>query len=238
MPVPSGLVVHEIGAMGHSNVGTYIQHYRTLSSRDLIPLINHGSADARVWGEPTDPGYAAAWAKIDDDEPVGGFRAFWVMLGFLNNYSETPTQQQAWATHIFDRLMVDHPTIEWIWWSPMNTYFETNPGDGDAFDLVAIDRWGANPQALDEWVGAVPIIGSEQSWLLCEYAVAQGYADDYGPWINLTEDITDVDGRHPTQEPGDPEPNGQTHGGEILRDFFDISLIDHLVGAVRLGTIT
>lgn len=236
--VPANLLTDEIGVMGHSSVGTIVDWYRTISTSDLLTNISHGGTDAKVWGDPAAPGYAAAWAKLDDDQPVGGFRAFWIMLGFLENYSENQAQREAWADHIYTRLMTDFPTIRYIWWSPMTTQFSTSGIDGDAEDLVALDRWGANPTSLDEWVGAALIVSAEQSWELTAYAYEQGYADDYGPWINLTEDITDPDNRHPSEAAGgDPAPNGQTHGGDILLAFFEGGALG-LTGTLLVATPT
>lgn len=212
--MPTDLVTNEIGVMGHSNVGTFIDYYRTNSTRDLLTPINHGSYDIESWGNPAHVDYAAAWAKLDDDMPVGGYRAFWVMLGFRNTMTDE-TQNQGWADHIAGRLATDYP-VEYTWWSPMNTYFATNPGDGDAVDLLTFDPWVTNPSGLTTW--KADDVESEMSWNNTKYAIAQGYADDYGPWINLTDAQTDVDNRHPTE--GTP-PTGQSHGGEVIAAFFD-----------------
>lgn len=223
MPAPTGLVANEIGVIGHSNVGTFIDYYRTISSRDLLPPINHGSYDIQSWGDPNHEDYAAAWAKVDDDMPVGGFRAFWLMLGFRAAFSNENVTR-GWTDHIAGRLASDYP-VEWVWWSPMNTYFATNPGDGDAASLVTLDPWGTNPQGLTTWKASDA--ESRFSWNNTKYAIAQGYADDYGPWINLTDAETDdTDDRHPTEAPGDPIPNGQSHGGDALKAFFDEVAVD------------
>lgn len=218
---PANLVLNEIGVIGFSALSTFVEYYRLLSPTDLIPLYSHGGLTAEVWGDPTNPQYAGAWATLDNDEPVGGFRAFWVCLGFLETYTETQAEREAWADHIFSRLMTDFPTIQYIWWSPMHTEFSINPGDGDSEDLITHDPWGTNPGGLVEWSGAGLIIGPEQSWQLTQYAYDQGYADDYGPWINLTAAETDPDGRHPSEAPADPVPNGTSHGGDIIYAFFE-----------------
>lgn len=220
--VPTGLVEDEIGVMGHSNTDIYIRYYRTMSTLDLVTTIDHGGIRVETWGDPGDAGYTAAWNKLFLEEPPGGYRAFLVMLLFLGTY--TMPQLEGYADHISARLATDFPTIEYIWWMPMSTYFSTAGLDGDAEDLVAIDRWGANPLALDEHAsaGSGVVQGSEESWAITEYAIANGYADDYGPWVNLHESITDTDGQHATEaEGGFPPPNGQTHGGDIFFAFFE-----------------
>lgn len=249
--VPTGLVLNEIGVLGHSSVGTFVDWYRLLSSADLLTQISHGGIHARVWGDPADPGYAAAWAKLDDDQPVGGYRAFWVMLGFLDSYTETQAEREAWIDHIAGRLLTDFPTIEYTWWSPMTSMFDDDAIglDGDAEDLVALDPWGANPSSLTVWSGAGLVQSVEQSWEATVYALANGYADDYGPWVNLHQSITDADGRHPSEAAGgDPPPNGQTHGGDILLAFFEgvqgmagtlfVSTATFGMGTVTAGTVT
>lgn len=233
MPAPTGLVVNEIGVMGHSNTGTFIDGYRSISSRDLLPPINHGSYDAETWGDPANGSYTAAWNKLDDDEPVGGFRAFWVMLGFRNTNTNLVTNH-GWVDHIGGRLHTDFPDLEWVWWSPMNTYFATNPGDGDAASLIALDPWDTNPQSLSTWRG-IGDMDSEMSFESAQYAVAQGYANQLGPWINLTDALTDTDDRHPTET---SPPNGQTHGADILKAFFDVVVTARSMGGtVRTGTL-
>lgn len=220
--VPPALTTDEIGVIGYSNTDIFIQYYRTMSTADLLTTINHGGIDIETWGDPADPDYAAAWTKLFNEEPPGGYRGFLVMLAYTDTY--TMPEMEGWADHVYTRLVTDFPTIGYIWWMPMATYFSTAGLDGDAEDLVAIDRWGANPLSLDEHPSAEPgvVQGSEWSWTITQYAIANGYADDYGPWINLHESITDTDGRHASEASGGfPPPNGQTHGGDILFAFFE-----------------
>lgn len=217
---PTGLATDEIGVIGHSNVGSFVSYYRTISSNDWLVMGPQGGLDAVVWGDPTDPGHDAAWDKIADEEPVGGYRAIWVMLGYLAAYDGVydQTDFEAWVDHILAKIASDYPTVEYVWWSPMNTYFTADHGDGDAFDLIALDPWGTNPQGVTVHGSNREV--SEWSWNATEYAVTAG-ADDYGPWINLTAENTAADGRHPSESPDDPAPNGQTHGGDILLAFFE-----------------
>lgn len=228
MPAPTGLLADEIGVVGHSNVSTFVEAYQIVSSRDLLTLLNQGGADALVWGDPTDPNHDGAWDSLVTGEPVGGYRAIWVMLGFLDNYSQSEAVRQGWGTHVKAQIDSLFPTVEWIWWSPMNTYADPDPGDGDAEDLVGF--------TLPAPFSGANHTGPQQSIDLMFYAYDQGYADDYGPWINLTDALTDTDNRHPTEPPA-TEPTGATYGGEILATFFDVSLITAIAGAVRTGTI-
>lgn len=234
MPPPTGLTVDQIGVIGHSNVSIFVTGYRLISSKDLIPLLNQGGADAEAWGDPASPSYAAAWNSLANGEPVGGYRALWVMLGFKVAHTNEAINQ-GWADHVASRIASDYPSLEWVWWSPMNTYFTTNPGDGDAANLVALDPWNTNPQSLTTWKANDN--ESKFSWNNVVYAQAQGYFDDYGPWINLTDALTDTDNRHPT-EPPTAEPTGQTHGGAVLLAFFDAPVVEvSMGGTIRTGTI-
>lgn len=151
-----------------------------------------------------------------------------VFLGFLDNYSETGVQQQAWATHIRDQIDTLFPTVEWIWWAPMGTYFATDPGDGDGQTLVDI----VNDTGWPAVFAGAPTVGPLEAYDLMVYAVANDLADDYGPWINLTDALCGVDNRHPT------DPDGEIYGGQILKDFFDGTAHTTGVGAVRTGTLT
>jgi hypothetical protein len=217
MPPPAGLATDEILVIGHSNVATFIAWYRTLSSRDLLPAIVQGGITVKVWGDPLNGSHESAWASLAVDEPVGGYRAAWLMLGFQASFTETEAEMQAWIDTIITRLHADFPGLEYVWYSPMNTYFATNPGDGDSADLVAFDPWGTNPSGLTAWTDDAE---SEMAWNMTLYAQSQAYFDDFGPWINLTDAQTDVDERHPTEGAN----SGQSHGGEILLAFFDGSL--------------
>ena len=210
--VPTGLATDEIGVIGHSSVGTFIKGYRQASDLDLLTATRHGGLDVATWGDPANPGHDAAWSKVIADEPDGGYRAFWVMPGFYE-YVATESERQAWADHIHSQIISLFQPVEYVWWSPMTTYFATNPGDGDAQDLVDLVPWPS------EWPEA-PTIGPRQSIDMMIYALDSGYADDYGPWINLTEALTDEDRRHPSEPPA-PEPTGQSHGGDLLIAFFD-----------------
>ncbi len=212
--VPS-LPADEIAVIGHSNSSSMVDAYRAMSSQDRVVAVNQGGQHARVWGDPTEEDFENAWSNVERAEPVGGYKAVWVFLGFAGSWEGVydATDFEAWADEVYDQITTRFPTVEFIWWSPMNTYFATDPGDGDAADLVALDPWGTNPSSLTTWKDSD--IDSRFSWETTEYAIAQGYADDYGPWVNLTAALTDRDRRHPS------DPEGEEHGGNVLLEFFD-----------------
>lgn len=211
----SSLSTDEIAVIGHSNSTTFVTYYRADSTRDLLASLRQGGQAANEWGDPLHPRFDDHWTELESEEPPGGYRAVWVFLGYMPSWQGTyaTTDFQSWAGEIYDQVSTRFPAVECIWWSPMNTYFSTNPGDGDAADLIALDPWGTNPSSLATW--KTTDIASEWSWEITRYAIAQGYADDYGPWINLVEALSDDDERHPS------EPEGAEHGANVLLRFFE-----------------